>query len=339
MSGTDSAGHLPPGQPARLPAWVEPELATLTRDRFSDPGWIFERKLDGERCLAFREGSAVRLMTRNKKEISATYPELASAVAAQAAIDFIVDGEIVAFEGRRTSFARLQRRMQEAHPEPDLLRSVRVYFYLFDVMHVGEHDVRGLPLRDRKTLLRKLVSFADPLRLTPHRNGDGEEYWRQACGRGWEGLVAKRADAPYRAGRSRDWLKFKCENSQEFVIGGYTDPRGERTGFGALLLGYYQSDGRLAYAGKVGTGFDERTLTSLHATLAGLERTRPPFDHGDPPRPGAHWTEPRLVAQVAFTEWTGAGQLRHPSFLGLRDDKDPADVVRETARDETARER
>jgi bifunctional non-homologous end joining protein LigD len=339
MSGTDSAGHLPPGQPARLPAWVEPELATLTRDRFSDPGWIFERKLDGERCLAFREGSAVRLMTRNKKEISATYPELASAVAAQAAIDFIVDGEIVAFEGRRTSFARLQHRMQEAHPEPDLLRSVRVYFYLFDVLHVGEHDVRGLPLRDRKTLLRKLVSFADPLRLTPHRNGDGEEYWRQACGRGWEGLVAKRADAPYRAGRSRDWLKFKCENSQEFVIGGYTDPRGERTGFGALLLGYYQGDGRLAYAGKVGTGFDERTLTSLHATLAGLERPRPPFDHGDPPRPGAHWTEPRLVAQVAFTEWTGAGQLRHPSFLGLRDDKDPADVVRETARDETARER
>jgi bifunctional non-homologous end joining protein LigD len=331
MSGTDGAGNRPDGQSARLPAWVEPELATLTSDRFSDPGWIFERKLDGERCLAFREGSAVRLMTRNKKQISATYPELARAVAAQAAIDFIIDGEIVAFEGSRTSFARLQRRMQVAEPEPDLVSSVPVYLYLFDVMHVGEHDVRGLPLRDRKRLLRQLVAFDDPLRFTPHRNAAGQEYWQQACGRGWEGVIAKRADAPYRAGRSRDWLKFKCENAQEFVIGGYTDPRGERTGFGALLLGYYDGNGRLGYAGKVGTGFDERTLASLHATLAGLERPRPPFDRGDPPRPGAHWTEPRLVAQVAFTEWTQAGQLRHPRFLGLRRDKDPADVIREQA--------
>jgi bifunctional non-homologous end joining protein LigD len=329
MSGTDGAGNLPDGQPARLPAWVEPELATLTSDRFSDPGWIFERKLDGERCLAFREGSAVRLMTRNKKQISATYPELARAVAAQAAIDFIIDGEIVAFEGSRTSFARLQRRMQVAEPEPDLVSSVRVYLYLFDVMHVGKHDVRGLPLRDRKRLLRQLVAFDDPLRFTPHRNAAGQEYWQQACSRGWEGVIAKRADAPYRAGRSRDWLKFKCENAQEFVIGGYTDPQGTRSGFGALLIGYYEEGGALVYAGKVGTGFDQRMLRSLHATLRGIERGTAPFAGGDLPRHGAHWVEPRLVGQVGFAEWTASGQLRQPRFLGLRDDKDPADVIRE----------
>ena len=329
MSRTHIEGHRPAPQAVPVPAWAEPELATLTRERFSDPGWIFERKLDGERCLAFREGPGVRLMTRNKRQISASYPELAGALAAQPPIDFIVDGEIVAFEGSRTSFAKLQQRMQAAAPGPELLRRVAVYFYLFDVLHIGGHDVRGMPLRERKGLLRELISFDDPLRLTPHRNAAGEAYWREACRRGWEGVIAKRADAPYHGGRSRDWLKFKCGSSQEFVIGGYTDPRGERAGLGALLLGYYDG-GRLAYAGKVGTGLDDRTLASLHATLSGMERDQSPFDDGDLPGPGVHWTEPRLVAQVALAEWTRAGQLRHPVFQGLRRDKDPADVVRET---------
>ncbi len=331
MAETDGPAQPPDGRPVPIPAWVQPELATLTSDRFSDPGWIFERKLDGERCLVFREGSRARLMTRNKKEITATYPELAGALAGQADVDFVADGEIVAFAGGRTSFARLQQRMQAARPDPELISSVRVYFYLFDLMFVSGYDIRKLPLRERKGLLRGLISYTGPLRFTAHRNTDGEEYWRQACGRGWEGLIAKRADAPYRAGRSRDWLKFKCESSQEFVIGGYTDPQGTRSGFGALLLGYYRPDGQLAYAGKVGTGFDERTLSSLRATLAGLERPMPPFDRGELPQAGVHWTEPRLVAQVAFTEWTPAGQLRHPRYLGLRRDKDPADVVREKA--------
>jgi bifunctional non-homologous end joining protein LigD len=331
MGGTDGPGQLPPGRPVPLPAWLEPELATLTPDRFSDPGWIFERKLDGERCLAFRQGCGVRLMTRNKKQITGTYPELVAALAAQPDVDFIVDGEIVAFAGRQPSFARLQRRMHEANPDPELVSSVRVHFYLFDLMFAAGHDIRGLPLRERKDLLRRLVSFEGPLRFTPHRNGDGIGYWRQACGKGWEGVIAKRADAPYRGGRSRDWLKFKCERRQEFVIGGYTDPAGARTGFGALLLGYYDARGRLAYAGKVGTGFDGRTLASLHATLAGLERARPPFLDGDLPRAGVHWTEPRLVAEIAFAEWTETGQLRHPRFRGLRRDKDPAGVIREQA--------
>ena len=204
-------------------------------------------------------------------------------------------------------------------------------FYLFDVLWADGEDVRPLPLHERKRILRGLLTFDGPLRYTEHRTHDGETYYEYACASGWEGLVVKRADAPYRAGRSKDWLKFKCQNNQEFVIGGYTDPKGSRTGFGALLIGYYDADGQLAYAGKVGTGFDTALLTSLGHTLAGLERPQPPFDRGALPRSGVHWVEPRLVGQVAFSEWTTAGQLRHPRFQGLRRDKDPATVVREKA--------
>jgi DNA ligase D-like protein (predicted ligase) len=305
-------------------------LATLTQERFSDPAWIYERKLDGERCLAFRAGQRVRLMTRNQKEATSTYPEIADALAGQQADSFIVDGEIVAFEDGQTKFARLQQRLGVRHPGPALLAEVPVYYYIFDVLWAEDRDTRLLPLRERKRLLRNLLAFDDPLRYTVHRDTEGEAYYREACAKGWEGVIAKRADAPYRPGRTRDWLKFKCENGQEFVIGGFTDPRRSRTGFGALLLGYYDQDGKLVYAGKVGTGFNQRTLDSLHAALAALERDQPPFDRGRLPRSGVHWVEPRLVAQVGFSEWTTDGQLRHPRFQGLRDDKDPADVVRET---------
>jgi DNA ligase D-like protein (predicted ligase) len=320
---------------ADQPGWLDPELATLTQDRFSDPGWIFERKLDGERCLAFRSGSQVRLMTRNQKEDTSTYPEVSEALAGQQAGDFIIDGEIVAFEGGQTRFALLQQRLGVRHPGPDLLAGVPVYFYIFDVLWAEGRDRRSLPLRERKQILRGLLVFAGPLRFTEHRDTDGEAYYRQACASGWEGVIAKRADAPYRAGRTRDWLKFKCEAGQEFVIGGFTDPRGTRTGFGALLLGYYDPDRKLVYAGKVGTGFTRQALDRLHAMLAGLERDRPPFDRGRLPRSGVHWVQPRLVAEVGFSEWTTDGELRHPRFQGLRDDKDPADVVREIPQDNT----
>jgi len=322
---TTAASSVRPDQPS----WLDPELATLTQERFSDPGWIFERKLDGERCLAFRSGSQVRLMTRNQKEDTSTYPEVTEALAAQRASDFIIDGEIVAFDGDQTRFARLQQRLGVRHPGPDLRAEVPVCYYVFDVLWADDRDVRRLPLRERKQILRKLLAFAGPLRFTEHKDTDGEAYFRQACASGWEGVIAKRADAPYRAGRTRDWLKFKCETGQEFVIGGFTDPRGTRTGFGALLLGYYDPGRQLVYAGKVGTGFSRQTLTSLHATLAGLEQDRPPFGHGRLPRSGVHWVQPRLVAQVGFSEWTTGGELRHPRFQGLRDDKDPTDVVRE----------
>jgi DNA ligase D-like protein (predicted ligase) len=320
-----------PQAPVRQPGWFEPELATLTADRFSDPAWIFERKFDGERCLALRAGPQLRLMTRNRLEVTTTYPEIADALLGQEATDFIVDGEVVAFDGDTTSFSRLQRRLGVRDPAPALLAEVPVYMYVFDVLWADGRDVRPLPLRERKRLLRRLLSFRDPLRFTEHRDTDGEAYWREACAKGWEGIIAKRAASPYRPGRTRDWLKFKCENEQEFVIGGYTDPRASRPGFGALLLGYYDSDGKLTYAGKVGTGFDRQTLARLHAALAADERPGPPFEPvRGLPRSGVHWVEPRLVAQVGFTEWTADGQLRHPRFKGLRRDKSPGDVVRES---------
>jgi bifunctional non-homologous end joining protein LigD len=311
------------------PSWIEPELATLTKERFSDPGWITERKLDGERCLAFVSGDSARLLTRNKKLITGTYPELAAALGAQQADDFIVDGEIVAFDGTQTSFALLQQRMQLVAPLPELVRRVPVSYYVFDIVYADGADVRRQPLLERKRVLRRLLSFGGPLRFSTHQTGNGEAHWREACGKRWEGVIAKRADSPYRGGRTRDWLKFKCDSSQEFVIGGYTDPHGGRVGLGALLLGYYDEDGRLAYAGKVGTGFDQRTLRSLHATLREIERPTMAFAVGDLPGSAVHWVEPRLVAQIGFSEWTTAGQLRHPRYLGLRDDKDPAEVVRE----------
>ena len=324
-----------PAAASEQPGWVDPELATLTQDRFSDPGWMFERKLDGERCLAFRSAGKVRLMTRNQKEDTSTYPEITQALAAQRADDFIIDGEIVAFDGSQTKFARLQQRLGVRQPGPELLAEVPVWFYIFDVLWADGRDVRPRPLRERKGILQDLLTFAGPLRFTEHINTDGEAYFRQACASGWEGVIAKRADAPYRAGRSRDWLKFKCESGQEFVIGGFTDPRGTRTGFGALLLGYYDPGHQLVYAGKVGTGFTQRTLGSLHASLAGLEQDHPPFDRGTLPRSGVHWVQPRLVAEVGFSEWTTAGELRHPRFQGLRDDKDPAEVIREMPQDTT----
>jgi bifunctional non-homologous end joining protein LigD len=325
-----SAGPARPGPAAAAGTWMEPQLATLVRDRFSDPGWLYERKLDGERCLAYCDDRQVRLLSRNRLDVTSTYPEVARALRAAAAGSCVLDGEVVAFDGAATSFSRLQRRLGVRDPSGQLVSSVPVYYYIFDILLAGGDDVRDFPLRARKRLLRQFVRFGGPLRYTAHRNGDGEAYWAQACSRGWEGVVAKRADAPYRAGRSRDWLKFKCEHSQEFVIGGFTDPQGSRAGFGALLLGYYDG-GTLAYAGKVGTGFDDSLLASLHARLLELEQLGPPFGRGTLPRSGVHWTRPQLVAQIGFSEWTGAGNLRHPRYQGLRRDKDAADVTRERA--------
>jgi bifunctional non-homologous end joining protein LigD len=313
-----------------MPSWVEPQLATLTHERFSDPEWIFERKLDGERCLAFCGPDGVSLKSRSKHEITTTFPEIAEALAAQRHGNLVADGEIVAFDGPQTRFERLQQRLGVASPSQRLLDDYPVYYYVFDVLYADGRDTRELPLTERKRLLAGLVDFRDPLRFTEDRAGDGAAFWRQACLDGWEGLVAKRADAPYLAGRNRSWLKFKCENAQEFVIGGYTDPQRSRVGFGALLLGYYDPDGALVYAGKVGTGFDNRTLTRLHEVLARLERNSAPFTKGRLPSPrGVHWVTPQLVGEVGFSEWTDDGELRHPRFQGLRDDKDPREVVRE----------
>lgn len=305
-------------------------LATLSHDPFSDPAWLYERKLDGVRSLAFRRGERLRLLSRNRKEMNDGYPELVEALAKQPCDDFIVDGEIVAFEGRRTSFSRLQQRIGIQDPDEARRSRVAVYLYLFDVLHLESHDVTRLALRQRKRLLKRALCFEGRVRFTPHRTGDGEAYLEEACSKGWEGLIAKRADSIYRHSRSRDWLKFKCGNRQEFVIGGYTDPQGSRQGFGALLVGYYQA-GVLRYAGKVGTGYDDRLLETLAGQLRDLERKTCPF--AEPPREkGVHWVSPKRVGEVGFSEWTRDGKLRHPRFLGLREDKSPRQVKRERAR-------
>ena len=202
---------------------------------------------------------------------------------------------------------------------------------MFDVLHLDGTDLTEVALRRRKALLRRLLSWQDPLRFTPHRNAAGEAYRAEACRKGWEGVIAKRADAPYLAGRSTDWLKFKCAHGQELVIGGYTEPGGGRHDFGALLLGYHDG-AHFVYAGKVGTGFDTPTLRDLGARLRSRACDEPPFTRGAPPTAGVHWVRPELVCEVAFTEWTRAGRLRHPRYRGLRTDKDAADVVREAAR-------
>jgi bifunctional non-homologous end joining protein LigD len=307
-------------RPAPAPARADAMKAVLTNERFSDPDWIFERKLDGIRCIAIRSGDDVRLLSRNDLSLNGRYPEIATALAAERAARFALDGEVVAFDGSQTSFARLAQRGR---------RDVAVFLYVFDVVWLDGHDVRELPLRARKRLLRAALAFHGPVRLTPYRNEAGEEMYAEACRKGWEGVIAKRADSPYRATRSRDWLKFKCEKGQELVIGGFTAPRGSRTELGALLLGYHDC-GALRYAGKVGTGFDHATLRELGERLRALRRDDPPFADAAAIRErGVTWVEPKLVAQVAFTEWTRAGRLRHPRFLGLRDDKSAREVVRE----------
>jgi bifunctional non-homologous end joining protein LigD len=301
---------------------IEPMKAVLADKPFSDPNWIFERKLDGIRCLAIKDASGVRLMSRTGHLMNHEYPAVVEALEREPSKEFIVDGEIVAFEKGITSFSRLQRRGRERVP---------LFLYLFDMPCLDGEDLRALPLRERKARLRRALEFGGPLRFNPHRNGEhGEELYREACRKGLEGVMAKRADSPYRSGgRSRDWLKLKCHAEQELVIGGYTAPKGSRTEFGALLVGYYDEGGTLRYAGKVGTGFDHHTLEELGALMRELEQDESPFEPFKPIPPGTHWVRPELVGQIAFAEWTRDGRLRHPRYLGLRDDKPARDVVRE----------
>ncbi len=309
------------------PEWLAPMLATLTHHHFSDPDWIFEPKFDGERALAFRHDDRVRLMSRNRKNLNDTYPELAQALAELPVRDFVIDGEIVTFDDGISSFSRLQERMQISEREDAVSSDVEVFFYVFDLPYLEGYRLDALALRRRKVLLKQVFEFGREIRYTTHRNEQGEDYHRYACQQGWEGIIAKRADSPYRHSRSTDWLKFKCGNGQELVIGGFTEPHGQRTGFGALLVGYFE-DGRLRYAGKVGTGYDDDFLARFRRRLDAIERKTSPFDDAVD-EDGVHWVSPKLVGEFGFTEWTSDGKLRHPRFLGLRRDKEPREVVRE----------
>jgi bifunctional non-homologous end joining protein LigD len=324
--------RLPADQKKKLvampePDWEDPMLATLTHNYFSDPGWIFGRKLDGVRCITYRKGREIRLMSRTRNEMSASFPEIRDAFEAMPEGDYIVDGEVVAFRDGETDFQMLQPRMGLINPADARATGIPIFYYLFDILYLGGYDVTQLPLVSRKAVLEDALTYKDPLRYLEYRRGNGLAYFKEACRKGWEGLIAKRAESTYQHRRSDDWLKFKCINQQEFVIGGWTEPHGKRIAFGALLLGYYDH-GKLRYAGKVGTGFSDQVLIDLMEKLAPLERETSPFDE-EIQEKEVHWVEPKLVAEIGFENWTEEGRLRQPRYRGLRYDKDPKTVVRE----------
>lgn len=303
---------------------MAPMLATLVKppDHLlsSRPGeWQYERKLDGLRGLAIRNGDRVDLFSRNRLSFNARFPQVVTALANLPCTSFAVDGELVAFDGDQTSFSLLQSSPHPAH----------LTYCVFDVLHLDGRDVRDLALTERQALLA--AAFRDghaPLLLVRPLEGAPADLLERACASGWEGLVAKRVDGRYQSGRSPGWQKLKCTASQELVIGGWTEPTRSRVGLGAILVGYYDEEQRLRYAGKVGTGFTNQVLLDLHGDLLGRELADSPF--ADLVREkGAHWARPDLVAAVAFTEWTADGRLRHPSFQGLRPDKAAAEVRRE----------
>jgi len=285
-----------------LPDWLVPMAATLTQERFTGPEWIFERKFDGIRLLAYKKGTDVQLFSRNR--LPQNLPAIAQAIANLPHRELILDGEITWGGGK-------------------------VRYHVFDIMWLDGRDVTSLPLYERRAMLSSLP-LRDPLELvTSLDEVDDLLPWERAQKEGWEGVIAKRQDSPYEQRRSPHWLKMKCELSQELVVGGFTDPQGRRVGLGALLVGYFE-DADFVFAGKVGTGFDTKLLLDLRAQLDQLETPTSPFTRAvGLPRVRAHWVRPQIVVQVGFIEWTVHGKLRHPRLLGVRADKAATEVVKE----------
>ena len=287
---------------SEFPEWVEPMAATLTQERFTGADWTFERKFDGIRLVAFKQGTDVRLYSRTRKPQS--LPAIAAAIAMLPVPDAILDGELTWESGR-------------------------IAYHLFDIIWVDGRSVTALALGARRAILGALP-LSSPLALVPEL--DDAEPWERARAEGWEGVIAKRRDSPYETRRSKHWLKMKCELRQDFVVGGFTDPQGGRVGFGALLVGYFDGDD-FVFAGKVGTGFDTVLLTDLRARLNATEVSATPFTKATGlPRVRAHWVQPSIVVDVAFLEWTVHTKLRHSRLLAIRSDVRPRDVVRTTVR-------
>ena len=318
--------EIPGARKAKLPAKVSPQLATLVTDPPKGEEWVHELKFDGYRVLCELKDGKVRIITRNGKDWTDRFGPVADAIAALPAEEALLDGEVaVLLPNGTTSFQALQNALGGGKEN--------LVFFAFDLLHLDGQDLRPLPLLQRKEALATLLPQGDTIRMSDHVQGTGESFYRHACDFGLEGIISKRGDQPYRSGRGKDWVKVKCLKRQEMVIVGFTDPEGSRTGFGALHLAVNEG-GELVYAGKVGTGFDTKTLTSLRKKLDKLERKTPAFKKA--PRGAearrSHWVEPKLVGEVAFTEWTEDGLLRHPTFQGLREDKTPDEVVREVER-------
>jgi DNA ligase D-like protein (predicted ligase) len=313
-------------------AEAAPPGAALTKVLPTGPPgeWLLEPKLDGLRCIAVRNGREISLFSRNHLPFTARFPTIVDAVASLPATNFVLDGEVVGIVDGSPNFGGLQANFGALQANFGALQAGEapsIEYWVFDLPWLLGQDLRHLPIEERKNLLTQAVPAGGPIRLVPALEGDARQLFEQACEQGWEGMVAKRAGSVYREGRSAEWRKLKCTRRQEMVIGGFTEPRGTRDGFGALLLGYWEQDG-LVYAGKVGTGFTDATLRGLLRALLKLERPSSPFASPVTER-AAHWVEPSLVAEVSFSNWTRDGRLRHPSFLGLRPDKASRDVVRE----------
>jgi len=310
-----------------LPDSLSPQLATLVSEPPTGDEWLHELKLDGYRILCYVDHGSVRCISRNGKDWTDRYPEVVEAAGLLPCETALMDGEVVVLDERGvSSFQALQNALGATRARRKL------HFYAFDLVHLDGYDLSRVPLRDRKPLLQTLVAGGegDVIRYSDHVSGSGQQFHAQACAAGAEGIISKRANSPYRSGRSMDWQKTKCLLRQEFVVVGFTEPSGSRAGFGALLIAVTK-DGELVSAGRVGTGFTNRTLRELHARMKKLERATPPI--ANPPRGasarGVHWLEPKLVAEVSFTEWTSDGSIRHPSFQGLREDKALEEIVRE----------
>jgi bifunctional non-homologous end joining protein LigD len=321
-------------KPAAMPLQPAPMLATLIVEPFDNPAWIFEPKLDGLRVLARFDGEKLTLLSRNHKPQNFQFPEIVAGLEADLKQPAIVDGEVVCLdENGRSSFRRLQQRfhLESALEVQARMKKFPACIYLFDLLYVDRYDVSGLPLEERKTLLRDAVNWSERVRWTEFHKEHGAALWREACQAGLEGVIGKHVKSTYVPARSPNWVKIKCLGRQEFVIGGFTDPQRSRVGLGALLVGYYDDTGkRLNYAGKVGTGFTHELLLDLRQRLDKIEQVTCSFDAGDPPRGvHLHWVQPRLVAEIAYAEWTQNGLLRQPRFEGLRPDKKPHECRRE----------
>ncbi len=322
--------------PRTLPALPKPMLCTLVANSFDDPDWIFEPKLDGLRVLCRFDGKRVALISRNDKEQNFQFPEIVEGLQKSLKKAAIVDGEIVCLDDRgQSSFRALQQRFHitDAAEVRRRRKAFPAYIYLFDILYFDGEDVRSQPLEKRKKILKRAVKWNDRIRYTDGVAGRGTKLLNDICRRGGEGIVGKRVTSAYADGRSESWVKIKCSSRQEFVIGGFTDPQRSRVGLGALLVGYYD-DGKFAYAGKVGTGFNRESLLDLRAQLDEIEQQQSPFETGPRPPGGlrVHWVKPQLVAEIAFGEWTQNDILRQPRFEGLRMDKKAKQVRRERAK-------